>query len=700
MTRNKIIALLRKKNIRHYFMLLFCTSLSVLLVTAFSLMFFSPTVQTILPEGGDTGKQAVMIFIIAIAGCCMFTTYAASLFFRYKSREFGIFMALGERKTKLRKNLFQDLIFITVSCSAAGLLLSVPVSFFIWKLFQLFIVDTREMIYRIAPSGFICGILFCFFVTGCIFILASRFIKRSNIIEILQQQRKSETVREIKPWYGKAGFLLVVLGILLGYVLPLILANVFQLRAPFFLSALYLLSLWGVYMIMLSLVMKTGKEHNRKKYYKNIITVNMMRFSGRQTVKSMCIIAFLAGASLFAAFYVPMNSSSKLSHLNNNPFDYTFYYRATEDKMIEKEEIYRLADSHSAVINSYYEIKAIRLIADEIKRDYNDQNQYIELYHEKARYKDFFSQSDYNRISGQNISVTPGEYYCIISKDEREGFWNKWDDLSRITHPNTMAYLPIDFAGTAEFTPIAATQQTSYILSDEDYSRFSKDLPLEQYHNYVLFKVENPSETYEFAKSLKDEIVIRSSKESAVVPIYDEYAQMLAKEQGEVYGPETYPIELFPDNNLLSDNWKYYPIFQVLDKQDFLKNTAVLIMLFIYIAIVCFTAVGIIVYTRSLTIAIDNRALFQDLKKLGAKNNYIKAVLKKQLLKISMFPAILGGGAIYLFTIIIMYGNDNYISQAERSTLQTNFVLLLAAMVLMYGIYCLSLGKAKKTAGI
>ena len=36
-----------------------------------------------------------MVFALAVIGCAVYTTYAAGLFFRQKSRETGVFLALG-----------------------------------------------------------------------------------------------------------------------------------------------------------------------------------------------------------------------------------------------------------------------------------------------------------------------------------------------------------------------------------------------------------------------------------------------------------------------------------------------------------------------------------------------------------------------------------------------------------------------------
>ena len=54
-----------------------------------------------------TTKQVMMVFCIAILGCLVFTVYAAMLFFRYKSRETGVFLALGAGKRSLAGQLFR-----------------------------------------------------------------------------------------------------------------------------------------------------------------------------------------------------------------------------------------------------------------------------------------------------------------------------------------------------------------------------------------------------------------------------------------------------------------------------------------------------------------------------------------------------------------------------------------------------------------
>ena len=135
-------------------MLAFCIFLSVLLIGAFALMYFGPTVQDFLPEGGDTRKMAGLLMGATAVGCAIFTLYASMLFFRYKSREYGIFLALGEKKRNLDRMLFRELFSLAASASLAGIAAAVPASWLIWKLFELFLVSTDEMAYRLGMPGF------------------------------------------------------------------------------------------------------------------------------------------------------------------------------------------------------------------------------------------------------------------------------------------------------------------------------------------------------------------------------------------------------------------------------------------------------------------------------------------------------------------------------------------------------------------
>ena len=122
-TFTQVYAALRRKNKGQYALLTGCCFFSVLLITAYVCMMRSPTILSVLPEGGDSRKQVMMIFVLAVIGCAVFTTYAAGLFFRQKSRETGVFLALGASRKQLKRELRRDLAIISLGACAAGAIL-------------------------------------------------------------------------------------------------------------------------------------------------------------------------------------------------------------------------------------------------------------------------------------------------------------------------------------------------------------------------------------------------------------------------------------------------------------------------------------------------------------------------------------------------------------------------------------------------
>ena len=49
-----------------------------------------------------------------------------------------------------------------------------------------------------------------------LFLLGGRSVRRTNIIDIVQESHTSEPIREVKRWYGRVGIVLVVIGALAG----------------------------------------------------------------------------------------------------------------------------------------------------------------------------------------------------------------------------------------------------------------------------------------------------------------------------------------------------------------------------------------------------------------------------------------------------------------------------------------------------
>ena len=159
-TFSQVYARLRRKNRGQYALLALCSFFSVLLITAYVCMMRSPTILSVLPEGGDSRKQVMMVFVLAVIGCGVFTTYAAGLFFRQKSRETGVFLALGASRRQLRSEMGKELAVLSLGSCAAGAVLGGPLAWAVWQLFRLFLVDSQEMSLSFDPRSYLLALAF------------------------------------------------------------------------------------------------------------------------------------------------------------------------------------------------------------------------------------------------------------------------------------------------------------------------------------------------------------------------------------------------------------------------------------------------------------------------------------------------------------------------------------------------------------
>ena len=342
---------LRRKNWRQYALLAGCTFFSVLLITAYACMMRSPTVLTILPEGGDSRKQVMMVFVLAVLGCAVFTTYASGLFFRQKSREIGTFLALGATRHQLKTELSKELALLSLGSCAAGALLGVPLSWGIWQIFRTMIVDTEEMVLRFDAQAYLFALAFSVFVILMLFLMGWRSIRRTNIIDIVQESHKSEPIRAVPRWYGPVGVLLIALGGFLGYFMPSFFVKVLHWYAPSVVDALfYLPALIGLYILLLHTVVNGWG--GKKKQYRDLISTSMMKFQGRQTVRNMLVMTVLLAGAYFASFYAPMMLSSSGTSVASRPYDYLYHYRCDQD-MIGQNDVAQLAQKHNVDITTW-----------------------------------------------------------------------------------------------------------------------------------------------------------------------------------------------------------------------------------------------------------------------------------------------------------------------------------------------------------
>lgn len=692
---NKIYKKLRKNTKGQYYLLSFCVFLSVLLVTSFSLMYFGPTVQAFLPEGGDTRKMASLLLGVTAVGCFVFTVYASGLFFRFKAREYGILMALGTEKRQLKGLLFKELSVVTALSSFLGLLVSVPASFLIWKLFELFIISNEQMTYRFGVVGFFPGILLACILAGVLGLAGRRFINRSDIMEILRTQQKTEMVKEIKSWTFPVGVVLTILGILLGAGLPQIAARVFGIGLPGIVNLFYLLSLVGIYFILLSAVAQSRAKKNRKKYYGNLVSISLMRFTAKATTKNMCVMTLLIFVCGFSAFYGMQYVLAGGGIDTENSKDFSLHYPVAEDQ-IGKEEIYDTAASYKIEVTDFTENVASNLVVSYRAKDFDEEtSRYIEVYKDKEMAALFVSESDFEKLSGQDLAVEPGAYQTVTTTDYN-GFFEYEDGLQEVMNPNTGEIYPLTYGGSVESDILAPfSEPFAYVVGDEEYRKMTEGLDDAYKENIISFNAVNVEESYDFAKDLLTQYVERATDLSNHMGYWNIWAQKMADEAGEEYDYGD-KINMTIDNNMLLGDWKYAPQFNIVTAQDRMQLISVYVMLSLYIFIISLAAVSVMAYVRSISVATDNKGLFESLTKLGADTRYKKNILKKQIARIVQYPGVIGCVLGFVFAFVMNFMNDGMINGVEAKALTILAGMLLGMGMILYAVYKYAMYKAEK----
>lgn len=691
---------LRRKNWRQYALLAGCTFFSVLLITAYACMMRSPTVLTILPEGGDSRKQVMMVFVLAVLGCAVFTTYASGLFFRQKSREIGTFLALGATRHQLKTELSKELALLSLGSCAAGALLGVPLSWGIWQIFRTMIVDTEEMVLRFDAQAYLFALAFSVFVILMLFLMGWRSIRRTNIIDIVQESHKSEPIRAVPRWYGPVGVLLIALGGFLGYFMPSFFVKVLHWCAPSVVDALfYLPALIGLYILLLHTVVNGWG--GKKKQYRDLISTSMMKFQGRQTVRNMLVMTVLLAGAYFASFYAPMMLSSSGTSVASRPYDYLYHYRCDQD-MIGQNDVAQLAQKHNVDITTWVTATGSILGTDGMEHIETESSigvTYTEEYRELLQSATFLPERAYNAITGQKIDLAPGTCANVLDDDGGSSYLSG-GDVTHLTNMVTGKTLDVTPAEPLSYTMLLGC----YVLDDRDYEAISAGLTGQWQEDYVLFNVTDVEASFPFAKALFYDIVDHSGPEVEVVDAWDPVARQIAIEETGSYFCDPESLEESgtssidydkPDSTEFRTSWKYMPQFKILDETELVKTMAVFLMLFIFIAIVCFAAVIVISFTRCMTIGMTNARVYDDLRHLGAPRSYLYRSVKGQVSRVFRVPILVGTILIYAFYTLIMYSNGEPmgITPSEASGMITCLGVIAVVSLLLYLVYRLTLKK-------
>ena len=438
---------------------------------------------------------------------------------------------------------------------------------------------------------------------------------------------------------------------------------------------------------------RKGIQTNIGNLNRDIKAANSLMQSIRQMVRSL--------NAYFASFYAPMMLSSSGTSVASRPYDYLYHYRCDQD-MIGQNDVAQLAQKHNVDITTWVTATGSILGTDGMEHIETESSigvTYTEEYRELLQSATFLPERAYNAITGQKIDLAPGTCANVLDDDGGSSYLSG-GDVTHLTNMVTGKNLDVTPAEPLPYTMLLGC----YVLDDRDYETISAGVTDQWQEDYVFFNVADVEASFPFAKALFYDIVDHSGPEVEVFDAWDPVARQIAIEETGSYffDPEsleesgTSSIDYDkPDSTEFRTSWKYMPQFKILDETELVKTMAVFLMLFIFIAIVCFAAVIVISFTRCMTIGMTNARVYDDLRHLGAPRSYLYRSVKGQVSRVFRVPILVGTILIYAFYTLIMYSNGEPmgITPSEASGMITCLGVIAVVSLLLYLVYRLTLKK-------
>lgn len=666
---------------------LFCNFISLLLITAYSVMMLSPTVLTVFPEGGDSRKQMTAIFVLAVVGCVAFTVYATALFFRKKAKQLGILMALGISKGKLAPILYREILVLSFLSSVSGILAGIPFVVLLWNSFRLFLVDSRQMIFRFRAVSLVIPVIFLGLVIGLACVTAKRYLARTDILNTIQEEHKNEPVKELGRWCGPVGIFILLTGAFGGYFAPTVYMTLVHAYPVWWLNLFYIPVFIGLYMILLHTVVYGWRGRGRISLRSNLISYSLMKFQGKQTVNNMLVSTVLTAGACFAIFYVPILVTGMQSGLENRFADYLYHYRG-DQRGLSRKQVEKLASEYGLTLKDWRDGAYISLGMDgmaNVGEGNRIEYQYEELFCEGK----FFSESGFLALTGEEVSVEPGTYLAVTNEDGSSAYRIS-TGCTLLTNMDTRESIATEFAGLVPCN-LLVSDKGYYVLDDGDYAAIAKGISEEWSGKMHTFNVDGEDD-YQFADRFFRTLATSFDESCDIACFYDRVQKTAENERGQDYWGDRPGEGRFQGGERLDDAdfrlyWEYMPKSTILERTDFVRTFSVFLMMFLFIFLICVTAACVICYTRCQTIALNNRYVFEDLRKLGAPPAFLKREIKKQCMTVIRTPSVIGITAMSVLYAMILYANDGRLVKSELIGLGGCGLVILGVALLLYIVY-------------
>lgn len=682
---------LQKKDKENVHQFEFCITLAILLISAYILLICSPLVQETFLDGGDSEMQIFAAFFLAAIGCSVFVLYATSLFLRYKSREIGVFLVLGAKKRQMTSALVKEIMQMFGLCSIGGVAGGVLVAKVSGMIFDLLAKKVAVNHFAVTGEGLLFSLVYILILLSLIAWQVRRSMKRTNLMDILHEEEKHEPLKQAPTKkYLLSGIVLLITGAFVGYVFPQLYGHIFHRLLGSWTSWFYLLAFVGLYRILVYVVSGGVKGRNPQKYYHNLLANSLMKFQGKSMVRNMLVVTLILLSGLMAVSFIPMNLGSAIDTFRS--YETQYGYRYFDDaKEVTLQDVKKLAAHYEVGLKNCRKAQLLYVVGDGKDRDESKA-----VYKKKYKMVECINVSAFNRITGKHLKLVQGYYRILAAPNSHETIFNHFDDLTKLYKADDTV-IQMRYKGKTTYQSLVTDEgfdsNARFVLSDVDFKQLEKDLPANQKLTQILFDAKGKKKL-DFSRELYRRFTNQMSDDMKVAAGYDRYEAQQAGKKYDILGWQTYDAN-HPEK--LTD-WKYVPTFVPLQEHYLFLTYSVYLLMFIFVAVICLAASGVISYTRAQSLALQSRQTFSELKKLGCTNCQLEEILNKLLRKVFAWPTILGCSGSFGIVFLMLWQNDGRLDFSELKSIPMILCLIGAAALCQYFVYRKAKNKTKQIA--
>ena len=586
----------------------------------------SPIVRQM--RGGANFQRMMSLgsFVVAVFAA-IFLFYTNSFLMRRRKHEFGLYYILGMGKFSIGRVLLWE----TLLTAACALGIGLPGGIVLSKLAELGVVNLLHNL---------------------------RQIGKSTAIALLH----SETAGEKPP---KANWVLGIAGVVLlaaAYYLAVTIRDPLTALSLFFVAVL--LVIVGTYLLFVagSVLLCRILQRNKRYYYRanHFVSVSSMAYRMKRNgagLASICILATMVLVMISSTASLYIGSEDALTTRYPRAFNFEFRCQSAADMSdtaidFTRDRLQKACGSVAQTDRIEYRSAAIAGILRGDTPDFAPVNRDLNADTMDDVYQfEVIPLSDYNRMTGQSISLASGEALAYVFRGEYRG-----DTLNIGGQPLRITQYLRDFPISGNYV---AQVIPAFIVITPDFDAIADALAVD----YGV----NGTRALALSWTMQFNVV------AMVLDTQIAFGERLMK-----------TISEKADESLEKFIQVSYDGLEA-NREDFFGTFGSLLFLGILLSIVFLLAAVLMIYYKQITEGYEDQARFGIMQKLGMTAHDIRRSINAQLLMVFALP-LTGAGLHLAFAfpmirkLLLLFGLDN-VPLYLRTTL-----LCFAAFALLYAV--------------